>query len=198
MQKHLRSLTSGKQEEFRRLALWKPLAFRRESCHFRYPSAAYLNGERADGFYPFHISEDGRTVLIYAGDLEDDAYYVIDNYSGPEPVSMRLREITPDEKGMIDFVNVSQTSSHEVSVSDLKLVLFTYDSPEDARGLSVTVRTPDDRECCQVYSYRDGSTGLSADTPRPENGWTVQIDEDKILEGVLFFRSAGVNYSTLR
>lgn len=33
MQKHLRSLTSGKQEEFRRLALWKLLAFRRESCH---------------------------------------------------------------------------------------------------------------------------------------------------------------------
>ena len=33
MQKHLRSLTSVKQEEFRRLALWKLLAFRRESCH---------------------------------------------------------------------------------------------------------------------------------------------------------------------
>lgn len=161
--------------------------------YFRNPSAAYLNGERADGFYPFHISEDGRTVLIYAGDLEDDAYYVIDNYSGPEPVSMRLREITPEEKGMIDFVNVAQTSSHEVSVGDdLKLVLFTFDNPEDAGGLSVTVRTPDDRKCCQVYSYRNGGTGLSADTPSSENGWTVQIDEDKILEAVLFFRSAGV------
>ena len=70
------------------------------------------------------------------------------------------------------------------------LGLYNY-LTENFEGLSVTVRTPDDRKCCQVYSYRNGGTGLSADTPTSENGWTVQIDEGKLLEAVLFFRSAG-------
>lgn len=160
-----------------------------ENCDFsttdalRYPMVTFKDGTRTPYFYPFTKDEDTRTVLIYAGELENPVYYSIIDYYGSASGSVKLRKITEEERAKIQTIELSSDNqSFDFHIDDgLTLILV---QPEDPKGWTVSSQEPVLADVA-VKSYWDGNAGSSSTSLTEENGWTVELLDDEVLEAIL-------------
>ena len=161
-----------------------------ENCDFsttdalRYPMATFKDGTRAPYFYPFTKDEDTRTVLIYAGELEKPVYYSIIDYYGSASGSVKLRKISEEEKAKIQTIELSSDSQSEsIHIEDGGLTLILVQA-EDPKGWTVSSQESVLADVA-VKSYRDGNVGSSSTSLTEENGWTVELLDEEVLEAIL-------------
>ena len=160
-----------------------------EHCDFsttdalRYPMVTFEDGTRAPYFYPFTKDEDTRTVLIYAGEPEKPVYYSIIDYYGSASGSVKLRKISEEEKAKIQTIELSSDNrSFDFHIDDgLTLILV---QAEDPKGWTVSSQESVLADVA-IKSYRDGNVGSSSTSLTEENGWTVELLDEEVLEAIL-------------
>ena len=159
----------------------------------RYPTAVYDDGSRAQYFYPFSVNANTNTVLLYAGKIDGTVSYIIDSYIGEaNRGQMRIRQITEEEKSLIEVVSLSSSDfEKEIAFNEgLTLAIFEAENAEDSRNWKISCDSSIGNTDVALKLSRTGSSGTSSRSLFEENGYQCNLGEEEFIEAVLIKASS--------
>lgn len=151
-------------------------------------------GVRQPYIFPMNYDSDNNKVLLYIGTVKETMLFniaaetSIGNHGRLDDAgSIILREITPEEKELLNVINVSENMNEAVTISlpagqMITPVIFTADNPEDLIGLYVKGEFDTDKYSYARVMYTNGYGYAPTDIDNSQTSADLFNYDDQRLE----------------